>query len=129
METVTYTGKVGDDVKKSDTEVTIKQRSMEEVTLNVSWDEYSPRLLDQCAFNISCLATVHETNFEYYAQDDFRVRKPDIKIKVKNKKYLFLLGISTSLTANFTSSNTEGIAFLVRVSEKSSIRAIPKSVS
>jgi hypothetical protein len=28
------------------------------------------------------MATVHDTNYEYFAQDDFRVRKPDIKIKV-----------------------------------------------
>ncbi|KAJ9598048.1 hypothetical protein L9F63_026847 [Diploptera punctata] len=28
------------------------------------------------------MATVQDTNFEYFAQDDFRVRKPDIKIKL-----------------------------------------------
>jgi hypothetical protein len=50
--------------------------------LDVSYEEYYKRLVDQCAFNIACMATVHETNYEYFAQDDFRVRKPDIKIKV-----------------------------------------------
>ena len=49
----------------------------------MTWEEYAPRLMDQAAFNIACLATVHDTNFEYFAQDDFRVRKPDIKIQVR----------------------------------------------
>jgi hypothetical protein len=39
------------------------------------------------------MATVHETNYEYFAQDDFRVRKPDIKIKVG---FEFLFQNSTS---------------------------------
>lgn len=51
--------------------------------MNVTWEEYAPHLMDQAAFNIACLATVHDTNFEYFAQDDFRVRKPDIKIQVR----------------------------------------------
>lgn len=56
----------------------------EELKIDVSWEEYSKRLIDQCAFNIACMATVEDTNYEYFAQDDFRVRKPDIKIKVSN---------------------------------------------
>jgi hypothetical protein len=56
--------------------------TVEEIRLDVSYEEYYKRLVDQCAFNIACMATVHETNYEYFAQDDFRVRKPDIKIKV-----------------------------------------------
>lgn len=51
--------------------------------MTVSYDEYKNKMVDQCAFNIASLATVKDTNFEYFAQDDFRVRKPDIKIKVK----------------------------------------------
>lgn len=29
---------------------------------------------------VSCMATVKETNFEFFEQDDFRLRKPDIEI-------------------------------------------------
>jgi transglutaminase 1 len=36
-------------------------------------------LLDQSAFNVACMANVEDTDYEYFAQDDFRVRKPDIK--------------------------------------------------
>lgn len=52
------------------------------MSLTVSYEEYNKRLCDQCAFNISCLAKVLDTDYEYFAQDDFRVRKPDIKIEV-----------------------------------------------
>ncbi|XP_014213359.1 annulin isoform X2 [Copidosoma floridanum] len=85
VEVVTYTGRVGDAVKRSDSERFIRPGQTDEVRLEVSWDEYGPRLLDQGAFNISCLATVKDTNFEYFAQDDFRVRKPDIKIELENE--------------------------------------------
>ena len=86
VETVTYTGRVGDPIKRSDNERFIRPDAKDEVRLEVSWEEYGPRLLDQAAFNISCLATVKDTNFEYFAQDDFRVRKPDIKIQVKHQR-------------------------------------------
>ncbi|XP_043275141.1 annulin isoform X2 [Venturia canescens] len=81
VEVVLYTGRVGDPVKRSETERLVRPGDVEEVKLELSWEEYGPRLLNQCAFNIACLATVKDTNFEYFAQDDFRVRKPDIKIK------------------------------------------------
>ncbi|XP_022249456.1 annulin-like [Limulus polyphemus] len=51
--------------------------------MSVSYDEYDKALVEQCAFNIAAMATVVETNFDYYAQDDFRVRKPDILIETE----------------------------------------------
>lgn len=62
--------------------LTLLTHLAEEIILHVSYEEYYKRLVDQADFNIACLATVHDTNFEYFAQDDFRVRKPDIKLKV-----------------------------------------------
>ena len=56
--------------------------TVDELIMPVSYSEYAPELADQCAFNIACLANVKETDFEYFAQDDFRCRKPDIVVKV-----------------------------------------------
>ncbi|XP_015440169.1 PREDICTED: annulin [Dufourea novaeangliae] len=84
VETVLYTGRVGDPVKRLNIDRLVRPGVLEEVRMDVSWDEYGPRLLNQCAFNIACLATVKDTNFEYFAQDDFRVRKPDIKITLED---------------------------------------------
>lgn len=39
----------------------------------------------QASFNIACIATIVERNFDYFAQDDFRVRNPDIKITYEGK--------------------------------------------
>lgn len=83
VDVVTYTGKVGDSVKTNNYEVSVTARNTHEVKLKVTFDEYIKRLLDQSAFNISCLAKVKDTNYEYSAQDDFRVRKPDIKIALQ----------------------------------------------
>ncbi|KAG7204155.1 hypothetical protein KM043_001995 [Ampulex compressa] len=85
VETVLYTGRVGEPVKRLSIERLVRPGVLEEARMEVSWEEYGPRLLDQCAFNISCLATVKDTNFEYFAQDDFRVRKPDIKIMLEDE--------------------------------------------
>ncbi|XP_034230748.1 annulin [Thrips palmi] len=84
VDTVLYTGRVKEPVKKERSAHKVRAGTEEEVRLDVSWEEYAPRLLDQAAFNIACLATVHETDYEYFAQDDFRVRKPDIKIQLES---------------------------------------------
>lgn len=83
LEVVTYTGKVGKNVKKDTFRVTVKPDSLHEVKMTVTYEEYGKRLIDQCAFNVSCLASIEGSKFEYYAQDDFRIRKPDIKISLR----------------------------------------------
>ena len=57
--------------------------SDEKVLVEVPFEEYYSKLADQCALNVSCLGKLKETEFEYFAQDDFRMRKPDIKITVR----------------------------------------------
>ncbi|XP_003395644.1 annulin isoform X1 [Bombus terrestris] len=98
VETVLYTGRVGDPVKRLNIDRLVRPGVLEEVRMDVSWEEYGPRLLNQCAFNISCLATIKDTNFEYFAQDDFRVRKPDIKITLENEPEV---GKTLNATAKF----------------------------
>lgn len=82
VDCVLYTGRVPNAVKRENAQKKIKAGTTEEVKLNVTYAEYVKRLRDQCAFQIACLATVEDTKYEYFAQDDFRVRKPDIKIKL-----------------------------------------------
>lgn len=57
----------------------IESKTMVKVKLDVGFEEYYKKLLDQSAFNVACMASVEDTDYEYFAQDDFRVRKPDIK--------------------------------------------------
>jgi transglutaminase 1 len=57
--------------------------------MDVTYNEYASALVDQASFNIACMAAVKDTQFEYFAQDDFRVRKPDIKFKVSGKINIF----------------------------------------
>ncbi|VEN38690.1 unnamed protein product [Callosobruchus maculatus] len=84
VDVVSYTGRIGDNVKSDTFAVSIKPSSTHEVKLPVTYEEYSKQLLDQSAFTISCMATIEDSKFEYFAQDDFRIRKPDIKIVLKN---------------------------------------------
>lgn len=86
VEVTTYTGKVvGDVVKRESFDFTLKPDAETELQLPVKYEDYAKRLVDQSSFVISCLATIEDTKYEYYAQDEFRVRKPDIKFVLKDK--------------------------------------------
>ncbi|KAI5632166.1 transglutaminase family domain-containing protein [Phthorimaea operculella] len=82
VDTVTYTGVVGDGVKREEFNMSIGPEAKERVSLLVTFDNYYKKLVDQASFNISCLATIVDRKFDYFAQDDFRVRNPDIKIAI-----------------------------------------------
>ncbi|XP_068621101.1 annulin-like isoform X2 [Battus philenor] len=85
VDTVTYTGKTGESVKRKEFDLNLAPEAKELVTLLVTFDEYFKKLVDQASFNIACLATIADKKFDYFAQDDFRVRNPDIKIEINGK--------------------------------------------
>ncbi|XP_055541423.1 annulin-like isoform X2 [Wyeomyia smithii] len=85
VDTVLYTGKYREMVKVEPFSVVLDPSSEDSILMDVTFDEYYGKLRDQAAFNISCLATVEDTEYEFFAQDDFRVRKPDIKIKLSDE--------------------------------------------
>lgn len=83
VDVVNYTGVVGKEVKKIKMDnMLINPNADDSIDLPVTWREYSPHLQNDTTFQISCLATIKETDFEYYAQDDLRVKKPEIIVKV-----------------------------------------------
>lgn len=83
VEAVLYTGKNREQIKAVDFDQNIPPESIEVIQMEVTFDDYYKKLLDQAAFSISCIGKVHEIDFDYYAQDDFRVRKPDVKIQLQ----------------------------------------------
>ncbi|XP_047544749.1 annulin-like isoform X1 [Vanessa atalanta] len=85
VDTVTYTGVTGDGVKRQDFEMVMAPAAKEKITLPVTFSDYFKKIVDQASFNIACLATIVDRNFDYFAQDDFRVRNPDIKISYDGK--------------------------------------------
>lgn len=82
VDSVLYTGQLKGNVKLEKFERTVKAGTAQNIAMPVTYQEYAGEMSDQCAFSISCLATVKETEFEFFSQDDFRVRKPDITVKV-----------------------------------------------
>ncbi|KAH6947542.1 hypothetical protein HPB50_019687 [Hyalomma asiaticum] len=81
VESTHYTGNKRKLVKSGQFDVDIKPNSRQEVSMEVTYADYEKVLLDQAMFNIATLATIKETKFDYFAQDDFRVRMPDVKIE------------------------------------------------
>ncbi|KAL4712854.1 hypothetical protein ACJJTC_011924 [Scirpophaga incertulas] len=85
VDTVTYRGKTGENVKRSDVNLKLSPGAKNKVEMLVKFDEYYKKLVDQASFNIASLVTIVEKEFDYFAQDDFRVRNPDIKISIDGK--------------------------------------------
>jgi transglutaminase 1 len=82
VDSVLYTGQMKGKVKQEKFERVIKAGTAQNVAMPVTYQEYAQELSDQGAYRISCLASVKETEFEFFSNDDFRVRKPDIVVKV-----------------------------------------------
>jgi annulin len=83
VRTTLYTGVTHKTVKKERRERRISPKSEFEITLDVDYDDYGHLLVDQNSFAASVMAQVLETDFHYFAMDDFRVRMPDIRIEVE----------------------------------------------
>ncbi|KAH8353156.1 hypothetical protein KR084_009309, partial [Drosophila pseudotakahashii] len=79
---VLYTGVGAVEVKTLGFELELEPKSSDYVRMEVIFEEYFDKLSSQAAFQISAAAKVKDTDYDYYAQDDFRVRKPDININV-----------------------------------------------
>ena len=86
VDTVRYTGNHMVSIKSEDFSIQVPSQTTEKIQVHVAFEEYFKRLLPQAAFNISCMAKVKDTDYDYYAGDDFRVRKPDIKITFPDTK-------------------------------------------
>lgn len=83
LDSVEYTGRNRDRIKATDFDQSIPLESIEVIHMEVTFYDYFKKLTDQGAFNISCIAKVHDTDYDYFAEDDFRVRKPDVRIKLQ----------------------------------------------
>ncbi|XP_037075868.1 annulin-like isoform X2 [Pollicipes pollicipes] len=82
VDTQLYTGRSGKFVKKNNYRFQVAPGQVDEVSMPVAYDEYYSQLVDQSAFNIAALVSVLDTDYEYFASDDFRVRKPDIRLEL-----------------------------------------------
>jgi len=76
-----YTGRVTGCVKKQTFTETIPPNEETTFTVDTPYEEYASHLRDQSSFRVSCLASIPDTEYEYFNEDDFRMKKPDIDIK------------------------------------------------
>lgn len=83
VDSIQYTGRNRDRIKAIDFDQNIPPESVDVIEMEVTFYDYFKKLTDQGAFNISCIAKVHDTGYDYFAEDDFRVRKPDVRIKLQ----------------------------------------------
>lgn len=85
VDAIQYTGRNRERIKATDFDQTIHPETIDVIQMEVTFYDYFKKLSDQGAFNISCIAKVHETDYDYITEDDFRVRKPDVRIKLQGQ--------------------------------------------
>lgn len=85
VDTMLYTGAIKRSIKKKSYETHLKPGHETSLVLEVMYEDYEGKLEEHNAFSIAAMAKVVETDFEYFGQDDFRVRMPDILIETEGK--------------------------------------------
>ncbi|KAL1401749.1 hypothetical protein pipiens_006383 [Culex pipiens pipiens] len=85
VDTILYNGTGRKPLKAMPFNVQVDPDSTASVELNVEFEEYHSVVLDQAYFKILCSASIEGTTYEFFRQDDYRVRRPDIKINLDNE--------------------------------------------
>lgn len=78
-----YSNKVQNLIKRITQEKKLSPSTDDEMVIPVTYTEYSDYLMNDNIFNISVLANVKESTFNYISMIDFRFRMPDIQIEVE----------------------------------------------
>ncbi|XP_063626874.1 hemocyte protein-glutamine gamma-glutamyltransferase-like [Cydia splendana] len=78
---VFYNGVRADLVKKVEGKIFVGPKKHEEISVDVTADEYLPKLVEYCNMKISAMVIVDETKQSWADDDDFQVLKPTISIK------------------------------------------------
>lgn len=82
VDSSSYNGKLMQLVKRDGFEITLSPGVEQEMTMNVQYSEYAKALTDQGIFSVCASAHVLETGFDFFAQDDFRLRMPHISVQI-----------------------------------------------
>jgi len=94
-----YTGVPVETVKKEKYALELAPEASTDCVLNISSQEYLDLVVDQYSMRIYALAKVAETKQQYAKQDDFRLRRPDLKMEAKGD---IKAGVPFDVTISFT---------------------------
>ena len=70
-------------VKKEKYTLELAPEASTDCVLNIASQEYLDLVVDQYSMRIYALGKVKETKQQYAKQDDFRLRRPDLKMEAK----------------------------------------------
>ncbi|XP_073988151.1 annulin-like isoform X3 [Rhodnius prolixus] len=76
-----YSGQLLNIVKKEQRRLAVAAESEEKAELILDYEDYAPHLKDEIIYHLYALCKVENTNYEYFAQDDFRITFPSITIE------------------------------------------------
>ncbi|KAH8352239.1 hypothetical protein KR084_002936, partial [Drosophila pseudotakahashii] len=77
---VLYNGRGAEKVKTMVFEMELQPKGSDSVRMKVSFEEYFEIMSSKASFRISASAKAEGTALDHYTQEDFRVRKPTIKL-------------------------------------------------
>ncbi|XP_022103026.1 protein-glutamine gamma-glutamyltransferase K-like isoform X2 [Acanthaster planci] len=82
VQVVYYTGVLAAKIKKMDKKFQLGPGQSDQITMSVNADEYLDKMVDQSAFKIFLLGHVDETGQAFVEEEDFRLRTPDLDVKL-----------------------------------------------
>ncbi|XP_063366650.1 hemocyte protein-glutamine gamma-glutamyltransferase-like [Cydia amplana] len=81
VNSVFYNGVRADLIRTVQKKIFVGPKQHEEIVIDVTAEDYLPKLVEYCNMKISAMALVDETKQCWANDDDFRVKKPVINIK------------------------------------------------
>ncbi|XP_052824061.1 hemocyte protein-glutamine gamma-glutamyltransferase [Octopus bimaculoides] len=82
---VFYTGVKANEINKSKINCTVQPKSAGVAELLLSFNDYYNTLVDHCGIHLTAVTFVKETNQYCVIEEDFRLRKPEVTLKVSWK--------------------------------------------
>ncbi|KAK6174756.1 hypothetical protein SNE40_017973 [Patella caerulea] len=80
--TMYYTGVAADRVKTDTFQIRVQAGRSTEERMRVNYKDYSSKLKDMCMLKLTAMAKVQDTEQVFTTLEEFRLRKPDLTLKI-----------------------------------------------
>ncbi|XP_052869381.1 annulin-like [Anopheles cruzii] len=81
---ILYTGKNIKTIISHPFSVVLDPNGEETVEVPIAFDDYYEPGMNEAIFKVTSFATVNGVDFEYFSQEDYRLRKPDVQLQLNS---------------------------------------------
>uniref|UniRef100_A0A182PDD8 protein-glutamine gamma-glutamyltransferase n=1 Tax=Anopheles epiroticus TaxID=199890 RepID=A0A182PDD8_9DIPT len=95
---ILYTGKNIKTIRSHPFTVLLEPEAEETIEVPIEFNEYYEPGMDEAIFKVTSFATIEGADYEYFSQEDYSLRKPDIQLELSGEP---MLRSSLKVTATF----------------------------